>query len=85
MQPSPYTPGETAREVPGRETQLTDITGLLGRVALEHRFAGQVRVDVGPRGVGKTSLLRRAQRTRSGPRRTDRHPTARSRSHPRIP
>ena len=63
MQPSPYTPGVTAREIPGRETQLTDITGLLGRVALEGRFAGRVRVDVGPRGVGKTSLLRRAQRT----------------------
>lgn len=58
MQPSPYTPGETAREV-----QLTDISGLLARVALEGRFAGRVRVDVGPRGVGKTSLLRRAQRT----------------------
>lgn len=62
VQPSPYTPGETAREIPGRETQFTDITGLLGRVALEGRFAGRVRVDVGPRGVGKTSLLRRAQR-----------------------
>ncbi len=63
MQTSPYTPGETAREIPGRETQLTDISGLLARVALEGRFAGRIRVDVGPRGVGKTSLLRRAQRT----------------------
>lgn len=62
MQTSPYTPGETAREIPGRETQLTDISGLLARVALEGRFAGRIRVDVGPRGVGKTSLLRRAQR-----------------------
>lgn len=43
--------------------QLTDISGLLARGALEGRFAGRVRVDVGPRGVGKTTLLRRAQRT----------------------
>ncbi|WP_114907414.1 ATP-binding protein [Ornithinimicrobium murale] len=63
MQSSPYTPGETAREIPGREVQLTDISGLLARVALDGRFAGRVRVDVGPRGVGKTSLLRRVQRT----------------------
>lgn len=62
MQPSPYTPGETAREIPGRERQLTEISGLLARVALEGRLAGRIRVDVGPRGVGKTSLLRRAQR-----------------------
>ncbi|MGB5952038.1 MAG: ATP-binding protein [Ornithinimicrobium sp.] len=63
MQTSPYTPGENAREIPGREAQLTDISGLLARVALEGRFAGRIRVDVGPRGVGKTSLLRRVQRT----------------------
>lgn len=63
MQTSPYTPGETAREIPGRDTQLTEISGLLARVALEGRLAGRVRVDVGPRGVGKTSLLRRAQGT----------------------
>lgn len=60
---SPFTPGETAREVPGREGQLTDISGVLARVAVDGRFAGRVRVDVGPRGVGKTSLLRRAERT----------------------
>lgn len=63
MQPSPYTPGETARDIPGRGAQLTDISGLLARVALEGRFAGRIRVDVGPRGIGKTSLLRRAERT----------------------
>lgn len=62
LQPSPYTPGETAREVPGREEQLQEIGGLLTRVALQGRLAGRVRVDIGPRGVGKTSLLRRAQR-----------------------
>ncbi|MDO5628550.1 MAG: ATP-binding protein [Mobilicoccus sp.] len=62
MQPSPYTPGETARQVPGREAQMDEIGGLLLRVAQEGRLAGRIRVDVGPRGVGKTSLLRRAQR-----------------------
>lgn len=30
-------------------------------MALEEHFAGRVRVEVGPRGVGKTSLLRRAE------------------------
>lgn len=62
MQPSPFTPGEAAREVPGRDDQLDEISGTLARVAAERRFAGRIRVDVGPRGVGKTSLLRRAQR-----------------------
>lgn len=64
MQPSPYIPEETAREVPGREPQLTDIAGVLARVALDGRFAGRIRVDIGPRGVGKTSLLRRAPNAR---------------------
>lgn len=66
MQHSPYTPGKVAAEVPGREVQLTDLSGLLARVALEQYFAGRVRVEVGPRGVGKTSLLRRAQVTADG-------------------
>ena len=62
MVASPFTPGETASEIPGREAQVTQIMGVLGRVAVEGRFAGRVRVDIGPRGVGKTSLLRRAER-----------------------
>lgn len=59
MQLSPYTPGEIAREVPGREAQLQAIGGMLTLPALHGRFSGRIRVDVGPRGVGKTSLLRR--------------------------
>lgn len=60
MQLSPYTPGEVAREVAGRERQLAEIGGQLVLPALHGRFAGRIRVDVGPRGVGKTSLLRRS-------------------------
>ncbi len=61
MQLSPYTPGEVARDVPGREQQLQEIGGLLTLPALHGRFSGRIRVDVGPRGVGKTSLLRRVR------------------------
>jgi len=58
MQLSPYTPGEIARDVPGREAQLEEIGGMLTLPALHGRFSGRIRVDIGPRGVGKTSLLR---------------------------
>lgn len=61
MQLSPYTPGQVAREVPGREAQLQEIGGMLTLPALHGRFSGRIRVDVGPRGVGKTSLLRRVR------------------------
>ena len=61
MQLSPYTPGEVAREVPGREAQLEEIGGMLALPALHGRFSGRIRVDIGPRGMGKTSLLRRSR------------------------
>ncbi len=61
MQISPYTPGTLARTVPGREEQLHAIKAVLGRIATFGEFAGRIRVDVGPRGLGKTSLLRRGQ------------------------
>lgn len=61
MQLSPYTPGEVARDVPGREVQLQEIGGMLTLPALHGRFSGRIRVDTGPHGVGKTSLLRRVQ------------------------
>lgn len=61
MQLSPYTPGEVAREVPDREAQLEEIGALLDLPAEHGRFAGRIRVDVGPRGVGKTSLLGRVR------------------------
>ncbi|WP_435202473.1 AAA family ATPase [Janibacter sp. GS2] len=61
-QPSPYTPGEIAHEVPGRADHLDRIADLLAVMSTRRRLAGRVHVFVGPRGVGKTSLLREAQR-----------------------
>lgn len=62
MQPSPYTPGELARAVPGRDRQVEDISAGLAMVAGFGELAGRIRIDVGPRGLGKTSLLREAER-----------------------
>lgn len=58
MQPSPYTPGQVATILPGRGAQIEAMRERLGYVSQFRRFAGRIRVDVGPRGVGKTSLLR---------------------------
>ena len=61
-QPSPYTPGEVALDVPGRGPELgfyrerAQFIGTLGG------FAGRVVAYHAPRGLGKTSLLRGAQR-----------------------
>ncbi|PZS33412.1 MAG: hypothetical protein DLM61_05230, partial [Pseudonocardiales bacterium] len=62
MQPSPYTPGEVARQVPGRAAQLSEIDERLAYMIDLQRLVGRVRVDVAARGVGKTSLLREVQR-----------------------
>lgn len=62
MQPSPYTPGQVAREVVGRTEQLAEIGERLIYMAELGRLIGRIRVDTGPRGVGKTSLLREVQR-----------------------
>lgn len=62
MQPSPYTPGQVAREVVGRAEQLAEIDERLMYLAELGRLIGRIRVDTGPRGVGKTSLLREVQR-----------------------
>lgn len=61
MQPSPYTPGELAREVPGRAVQLGEFEERLSYLVDLHRVVGRIRVDHGPRGYGKTSLLRQYQ------------------------
>jgi hypothetical protein len=61
-QPSPYTPGEVAREVPGRGQQLAEIDERLSYMIDLKRLVGRIRVDLGPRGLGKTSLLREVQR-----------------------
>lgn len=66
MQPSPYTPGQVASAVPGRDAQIEAIRERLAYVGQFHRFAGRIRVDVGPRGVGKTSLLRAMQAEADG-------------------
>lgn len=62
MQPSPYTPGEVALTVPGRDAQIEAMLERLSYVSQFRKLAGRIRVDVGPRGVGKTSLLRSIQR-----------------------
>jgi hypothetical protein len=62
VQPSPYTPGEVAREVFGRAVQLAEIDERLSYLVDLRRLVGRVRVDVAPRGLGKTSLLREMQR-----------------------
>lgn len=61
-QTSPYTPGEIAHDVPGRADHLDRVADLLAVMSTRRRLAGRVHVFVGPRGVGKTSLLREAQR-----------------------
>lgn len=61
MQPSPYTPGAVTTYVPGREVPLAAVRERLSYVKHLQRLAGQIRVDIGPRGIGKTSLLRTIQ------------------------
>lgn len=61
-QPSPYTPGQVAREVPGRLAQIADIDERLAYLIDLQRLVGRIRVDVAARGLGKTSLLREVQR-----------------------
>ncbi|WP_374009443.1 AAA family ATPase [Leifsonia sp. LS-T14] len=62
MQPSPYTPGEVARLIPGRAQQLADFDERLSYLVDLGRLVGRIRVDHAPRGLGKTSLLRAYQR-----------------------
>ncbi len=62
MQPSPYTPGEVARVVPGRAKQLAEVDERLSTLVDLGRLVSRLRVDHAPRGYGKTSLLREYQR-----------------------
>ena len=62
MQPSPYTPGSVTPSVPGRERQLVELQERISYVRTFGRLSGRIRVEVGPRGIGKTSLLRKGQR-----------------------
>lgn len=62
MQPSPYTPGEIARAVPGRGDLLAEFEERLSVLIDLQRLVGRIHVIHGERGIGKTSLLRAYQR-----------------------
>ncbi|CAN5468519.1 hypothetical protein BH11ACT8_BH11ACT8_24890 [soil metagenome] len=55
---SPYTPGTTPAILVGRHEQIDGARADLAMMATYGRFLGRVRVDIGSRGVGKTSLLK---------------------------
>ena len=61
MNISPYTPGQVAREIYGRDKILEDLKRDLAFQIAEPHLIGRIEVYSGPRGVGKTSLLRSAQ------------------------
>jgi hypothetical protein len=61
MIPSPYTPGEAPQVLVGRDDQLENARADLALMSTYGRFHGRVRVDLGSRGVGKTSLLKAVQ------------------------
>jgi hypothetical protein len=60
--PSPYTPGQPAQLLAGRARERAWITQQLERVAALGEYAGPLQVVHAPRGIGKTSLLRLAER-----------------------
>ena len=61
-QSTPYTPGVVARAVSGREQQLGVYKERALLISELQQFVGRIRVEVAPRGMGKTSLLRQAQK-----------------------
>lgn len=58
VQRSPYTPGVVASTIYGRDQVLEKAKRELLFMVHEPGLMGQVQVYVGPRGIGKTSLLR---------------------------
>ena len=60
--PNPYTPGQVPRVLAGRVAELARIREQLGKVATFGELGGPLLVFHAPRGLGKTSLLRTAQR-----------------------
>ena len=66
MLPNPYTPGQLPRVFAGRAAELEKLRDRLGRVSTFGEFAGPLLTFHGPRGLGKTSLLRSAQRDAEG-------------------
>jgi hypothetical protein len=61
-QPSPYTPGEVAHSIVGRAAQLSYFDERIQVITQLRRFVARVRVDHASRGLGKTTLLRQAER-----------------------
>ncbi|HEV7184717.1 MAG TPA: ATP-binding protein [Leifsonia sp.] len=59
---SPYTPGSVPTKLPGRAEKLQQFREAAQRIDSEAQFVPRIHVDHGPRGIGKTSLLREAQR-----------------------
>lgn len=62
MIPSPYSPGSLPVHLAGRGHELQVIRDRLARVDALGRSGGPLLAFYGPRGFGKTSLLRTAQR-----------------------
>ncbi|MEO5851778.1 MAG: ATP-binding protein [Nocardioides sp.] len=60
--PNPYTPGQVPRILAGRRVELGRIRDQVSRVATYGELGGPLLVFHAPRGIGKTSLLRTAQR-----------------------
>jgi hypothetical protein len=63
---SPYTPGSVPTKLPGRADKLHQFRDAAVRLDTEAQFVPRIQIDHGPRGVGKTSLLREAQRIFGG-------------------
>ncbi|OUE24574.1 ATP-binding protein [Clavibacter michiganensis] len=63
---SPYTPGSVPPNLPGRADKLQQFREAAQRIKADRQFVPRVHVDHGPRGIGKTSLLREAQRIFGG-------------------
>lgn len=61
MLPNPYTPGSPPRYLAGRAAELDRVRQYLAPVLAYGEMAGPPLVFHGPRGVGKTSLLRAAE------------------------
>lgn len=62
MTPDPYTPGQVPRVLAGRAAELGRIRDQVSRVVAFGELGGAPLVFHAPRGLGKTSLLRTAQR-----------------------
>ena len=62
VQPSPYSPGAVAHHIAGRQEQLAEVDERLDYLTQLGRLVPRIRIDHGPRGLGKTSLMREVQK-----------------------